>query len=298
MDGSIIQSDGQQATHKKDKVYWHDGFYAALQLEFHDYRDALTFEDEHQLSKEALIMDVLIIKKTANVRINKNIGRIFKNRNVFEYKSESDSLTIWDYHKVVGYAMIYSAFEEISIDEITISFVVTQKPIKLFDYLTNGRGFQVNEVSPGIYYVIGDTFATQIIESKKLNAKENVFIKNLRSNLTKKDLQEVLDAFRDQKPPDKVNAYLNRVMNANKLTVEEVLSMDEETIDLIIGCLNRSDLFQRKLEENGILARVRAVGEEKKARDTALEMLKDGFTPEKIAHYVKMPLEWVLNLTR
>ncbi|MCL1988578.1 MAG: hypothetical protein FWG64_11520 [Firmicutes bacterium] len=38
------------------------------------------------------------------------------------------------------------------------------------------------------------------------------------------------------------------------------------------------------------------IGKEKKARETAFEMLKDGLSLDKIAHYVKMPLEWVQNL--
>ena len=33
------------------------------------------------------------------------------------------------------------------------------------------------------------------IESKKLPSNENVFLKNLRSTLTKKDLQDVIDAY-------------------------------------------------------------------------------------------------------
>ena len=39
--------------------------------------------------------------------------------------------------------MIYSAFEEIPIEDITISFVVTPKHMKLFDHLVNDRGFEV-----------------------------------------------------------------------------------------------------------------------------------------------------------
>ena len=149
----IKLEDKEHDNPKRDKVYWHDAFYAALQLELHEYKDVLIFEDEHQLSKEALIMDVLIIKKAANVRIDKNIGRIFTNYNIFEYKSENDYLSVWDYNKVMGYAMIYSAFKEIPIEDITISFVVMPKPIKLLDYLARGRGFGVNETGPGIYYV-------------------------------------------------------------------------------------------------------------------------------------------------
>ena len=42
------------ATEKRDKVYWHDAFFAALQLEFHDYIDVLTFIDEHQLKQRGV----------------------------------------------------------------------------------------------------------------------------------------------------------------------------------------------------------------------------------------------------
>ncbi|MCL1845616.1 MAG: hypothetical protein FWF77_06915 [Defluviitaleaceae bacterium] len=66
------------------KVYWHDAFFAALQLELDDYADSLIFENEHQLSKEALEIDVLVIKKTTDAPINKNVGRIFKGHNLFE----------------------------------------------------------------------------------------------------------------------------------------------------------------------------------------------------------------------
>jgi ABC-type uncharacterized transport system ATPase subunit len=101
-------------------------------MELYEYEDALIFEDEHQLSKQALKMDVLIIKKKAGIKIDKNIGRIFQNHNIFEYKSVTDSLSIWDYNKVMGYAFIYSAFEKVPAEDISVSFVVTPKPEKLF----------------------------------------------------------------------------------------------------------------------------------------------------------------------
>ena len=41
--------ESEQKSPKQDKVYWHDAFYAALQLELHDYQDALIFENEHLL---------------------------------------------------------------------------------------------------------------------------------------------------------------------------------------------------------------------------------------------------------
>lgn len=73
---------------ESSKVFWHEAFFEALQLEFHQYHDALTFDNEYQLSKEALIMDVLVVKKKQGQRIDKSIGRFFETHNIFEYKSD------------------------------------------------------------------------------------------------------------------------------------------------------------------------------------------------------------------
>ncbi|MCL1998275.1 MAG: hypothetical protein FWG65_05850 [Turicibacter sp.] len=284
-----MNKNTDQETNNQDKIYWHDAFFAALQLELHDYEDVLIFEDEHQLSKEALKMDVLIIKKPADVKIEKNIGRIFRNHNIFEYKSETDNLSIWDYNKVIGYAMIYSAFEEIPTEDITISFVVTPKPMKLFAHLVNDRGFAVEEVSNGIYYIKGDTFNIQVIESKKLTATENVFLKNLRSSLTKTDMQEVFEAYRKYGILDKVNIYLNRVLGANQPILEEVLAMFDVAVNNII---------LKHFEENGILDRLRNEEREVTKRETAIKMLRDGLSGLKVSEYVEMPLEWVQSLEK
>ena len=77
---------------KRDKIFRHAAHHEAMQPELHEYADALEFQDEYPLSKEALRMDSLIIKKTKNIEIKKNIGRIFKGHNLVEFKSESDSL--------------------------------------------------------------------------------------------------------------------------------------------------------------------------------------------------------------
>ena len=77
----------KKGAHKKDTVFWHDAFYEALQLEFHQYMEYLEFTAGYPLSKEALKMDALVIKKEAGVAINKNIALLFRKYNIFEYKS-------------------------------------------------------------------------------------------------------------------------------------------------------------------------------------------------------------------
>jgi len=69
-----------------------------------------------------------VIKKKPGERIDKNIGRIFKTHNIFEFKSETDSLTERDYNKVIAYALLYSSFTPASVADITVSFTVTIHP--------------------------------------------------------------------------------------------------------------------------------------------------------------------------
>ena len=62
----------------------------------------------------------------------------------------------------------------------------------------------------------------------------------------------------------------------------------------------RQIIFEH-FEKDGTADRLRSEGQEKgiekKARETALEMLGDGFAPEQVARYVKMSIEWVKGLT-
>jgi hypothetical protein len=286
-------------------IYWHDAFYDAIQLEFHDFADALVFEDRHQLSKEALEIDVLVVKKAPGVAIDKNIGKIFKGHNIFEYKSETDNLSTWDYNKVTGYAMLYSAFEKVREDDITISYVITPKPKKLFSHLES-KGLKVTESHPGIYRVEGDIFPVQIIETKNLTATENIFLKNLRSNLTQDDMLELFEAHKKYGRAEHISTYFNRVFDANKSILEEVLAMSKETQEILFRHfvkIGMPDKFRAEGRAEGKAegkaegeAKGEAKGRAESKAEAAKEMLKDGFTPEKISRYVKMPVEWVEGL--
>ena len=69
-----------------DKIQWHPAFDAALQIELEDEAEYLEFEPEHLLSKKPMQIDVLV-KNEKDVKIKKNIGRIFRQYNIIEYKS-------------------------------------------------------------------------------------------------------------------------------------------------------------------------------------------------------------------
>ena len=54
-------------TETVDKIAWHPAFYGGIELELRKWKADLIFETEHELSKEALLMDMLIIKKNRDV---------------------------------------------------------------------------------------------------------------------------------------------------------------------------------------------------------------------------------------
>ena len=61
-----------------NRIAWHPAFFGAIQLELDEYSDALQFISEYQLTTEPLRIDVVIIKKTADIPIKKNIAEIFR----------------------------------------------------------------------------------------------------------------------------------------------------------------------------------------------------------------------------
>ena len=269
-----------------DKIYWHDAFFEALQLELYDHQDDLDFIFEHPLSKEALIMDVLVVKKKPGAQISKNIGRIFKTHNIFEYKSESDYLSINDYNKVIAYALLYSSFTPANVSDITVSFAVTSHPRELLKYLTNERNFTVKTAEPGIYYVQGDTFPVQILEGKRLSPAENLFLQNLRSNLTAADISKAVEAYRKLKLFEKKNAYLDRLVKANPRIAKEAMNMSEAAINIIL----------EGADEYGWLDDRYTHREFVKAKTIAKNLLLIGRPIDEVAQATDLPYDVVASL--
>ena len=149
---------------KKDNLYWHGAFANGIKYELTEYTSNLTIETEHSLSKEALRIDMLVIKKDTDVSIEKNIGKIFKERNIVEYKSPTDRLSPNDYNKVKGYAYLYSAFENVPVNQITITYIIPEITPKLKDFLAEENDFKITEIDDGISYIKDNAFTAQIIE--------------------------------------------------------------------------------------------------------------------------------------
>ncbi|MDR1142496.1 MAG: hypothetical protein LBL62_12450 [Planctomycetaceae bacterium] len=205
------------------RTVWHPAFFGAIRLELSDYWDVLEFEAESQLTSEPLKIDVLIIKKIRHVDIQKNIGKIFRDRNVIEYKSPSDSVSIDDYHKTQSYSRFYAAFNHVDIDDMSVTIVTTKHPNKLLKYLNNR--FCVNSDQNGIYIVTQDTSPTQIVVLNELAKDQNHWITSLTKKLTVDRLKRVVKEVLPYKNDAIVAAYLDVVIGANMKNFKEISTM-------------------------------------------------------------------------
>jgi len=203
------------------KIPWHPAFVEALQLELEAYRDILEFHSELQLTTDPLRIDCVVIKKTKEVEIKKNIGKIFRTWNITEYKSPGDYVSISDFYKVYGYACIYTNLNGIPITDLTITFVESHYPRELIKHLKNVRGYTVAETDRGVYTISGDILPMQIIDSRKLSAEDNVWLKNLSNKLSFSDIELISIKIAQQGKSTRIDAYAFAVMHAYINTMEE-----------------------------------------------------------------------------
>jgi hypothetical protein len=233
-------------------------------LTLYPYRDLLSFVFEHPLNSEPLRIDVVIIKKQRGTVVDNPIAAIFRETNVVEYKSPGDHLSISDFHKVGAYARLYCAQNRVETGDMSVSFVTAAHPRKLLDYLRNNYRFSVQEQGPGIYYVEGDIFPTQIIESHRLEGTEGwLWLKELRQGLNGEAIQAILERSRTMPEGAPLSAFLHTVLRANGPGVKEALAMSEVSLDEVF-------------EEFGLTAKWEAKGWEKGLKEGLKKGLEKG----------------------
>jgi len=220
---------------KGKPIQWHPAFFQAIQMELDEYRGALEFHYDYQLTTGPQRIDVVIIKKIENIHIKKNFAAIFRKDNLLEYKSPDEYISVKDFYKVYGYACQYIQLEEnkdIDISDLTLSFVESRYPQELIKHLTEKRNFTVEERCPGIYTVEGDIIPIQLIDSRKLSAEENLWLKELDNRLTALQIRRLAEEIWRLGNAAHIAAYINAVMQANQKSVEEMYKMSDSALTL------------------------------------------------------------------
>jgi hypothetical protein len=150
------------------------------------------------LNTKPLQIDLLVIKKPKDIRIENDFGKLFREHNILEYKSPGDKLDEDVVLKVCAYACLYKVQEEklgaIDLDEITITIVRDDKPVSLLKKLRE-RKITITTPYPGIYYIDKDgLFPFQIVVSKELSGKDHEWLKALTRDAQKEDIRTFLNS--------------------------------------------------------------------------------------------------------
>lgn len=286
------------------EVQWHPGFVAAMNLELAGNRADLIYEKEYNLNTKPLAIDLLVIKKERHIRIENEVGKLFRGHNIMEYKSPQDHLDIDVFYKSGAYASLYKAYgttvDERTAEDITVSIVRERKPAGLFDYFEK-HGIQVTNPYHGIYYILDHVlFPTQIIVTGELGKGNHIWLKALSDKMEKQDMKELLEhvnALTQKQERELADSVLEVSVRANRRVADELrggdsvcnalLELMEPEINKIVG-----EATKAAVEE--------AVTKTKKeeAIKTATKMLKSGkFTSEEIHEFVpRLSLEEIAML--
>ena len=277
---------------KETKTQWHPAFCAAVKLELIENKADLNYTNEYNLNSKPIQMDLLVIKKSKDVAIKNEIGKIFRGHNIMEYKSPEDDLNLDTYVKVIGYACLYKASEvhvgDIALEDITITLVREGKPRELLKWFVK-NGYEVREVYKGIYYVEKTgSFPIQIIVSGKLSVANQKWLTLLSRNLNRKDAERIViqtEKLLCQDEKIYADSVLQVAVEENKAMFRKVREESEEMFDSLRE-LMKDDL-------DAALEKGTEIGKEIGKEELILRSLKKNRTAAEIAEFLDISLEEV-----
>lgn len=216
-----------------DRIAWHPGFASAIQLELEAYKGCLSYETEHELNRQPLRIDLLVVKKDPAVRIENDIASAFRGHNVMEFKSEYDSLTIDDLYKTLGYACLYKAYGDgvnaIHADDVTVTLVRRRRPYGMFEDVA-ALGCSILSGPAGIYDIEGLLFPVRMVVTAELDADHHVWLASLASGLETRQVRNLVGAIMDLRSKEGralADSVLDVVTLANTDAVERLKEEDD-----------------------------------------------------------------------
>ena len=280
-------------------IQWHPAFYAAAELELSADRLALDFQREYNLSKKPLQIDLLVIRKLEDARIENEIGRIFRRYNIVEYKSPDDGMTIDDFFKTVGYACIYKGLgetaDQIPIDQLTVSLFREGYPREMFRSLEK-YGLAVKKECSGVYYIEGLMVPAQVVVTKELDGGKHRSLRVLSRNALEEDIRGfVEDAQKLTRQGDRANvdAILQVSISANHGLYDEMRRRSPDMCEAMRRLMR--DEIEAEVREGRKEGQKegRREGRIEQARKTAYKLQDMGLPIDKIAGEIDVGSEIV-----
>jgi hypothetical protein len=162
-------------------------------------------------------------------------------------------------------------------------------------YLADAHGSTIEKPSPGIYLVERNILPLQIVETKKLSASENIFLKALTNRLRASSLEAILEAKEKLDQAIRLDAYFNVVINENTEAFEEVQIMARKspTLEEVLIRTGWAQEWKERCIEKG-----KEQATEQTKRKIALNLLQESMPIGKIATIAELPVEKVRELAQ
>ena len=265
------------------------------------YRGYLEYETEHELNRQPLRIDLVVVKKDAGLVIEEGIASAFRGHNILEFKSQRDGLSIDDLFKVIAYGCLYKARGEsadaIQCDDVTLTLIRRSRPEGLMRVL-EAKGYPVCQTQPGIYDVAGLQFPTRLVVTSQIDPSAHLWLSSLGTDIADDRLKELVraaGAIEDGAARALSSAVLNVVVRANGDAAERIKKENEDMAMTLLELMKpeidraRSEGIEEGLERG--IARGMRRGMELGRTDTARRMLGlGGFSHEQIAEVTGLSL--------
>jgi hypothetical protein len=256
-------------------THWHPAVEPTMRAEMIDYIDIVKYDGEVQMNVEPLRVDGILSITDKSRKIEKNIGMIFRGRNIIEFKSPTDGIDIAGFHLAKARAELYMSINGVPADDVTITIVQNRFPREVFKYIKRCYGFQIRQQSAGIYYVEGGGIPMQVLVTAKLPRDENMWLRGLGGNLNEAELEKVLVEADRLKGKMAMDPYLHVVVETNPDAFRRLMEMRKSRQTL-----------ERIMIETGFAADMEARGEARRAIKDALRGIER-----------RVPAQYILAMT-
>jgi hypothetical protein len=132
-------------------------------------------------------------------------------------------------YKTLVYGFLYAVVEGVDARDCTLTLAGARKPAKLMEYLRTTPGRRVEKTAEGMYYVHGEQFPIQIVETRRLSERENLWLASLRDDLTARGAENILSESGKRREAG-IAAYLYALMTARSQAFMEAWDMKKQKV--------------------------------------------------------------------
>lgn len=174
--------------------------------------------------------------------------------------------------------------DEISIEDVTITFFGSHYPRALIEHLQKVRRYKIEKQEAGIYYVFGDKIPIQILVGNQLSPEMNLWLRGLTNELNSNEIvEQLVEDYQTHKDNTLYQSAMNIIVRANEKEFKE---------EKIMVCDALMELFGDELKmraENEVREKVEKEVKEKVEKEVKEKVEKE--VKEKVEKEVKEKVE-------